>query len=399
MLAKPGSEEDAICSPRSRPSWPKDATWYSRKARQIIGVTEETTTGVHRLKEMSAKGHAAVPRHQRQRLGHQVEVRQPLRLPRIAGRRHQARHRRDGGRQDRRGGRLRRRGQGQRAGAARCRRQVWVTEIDPINALQAAMEGLPRRDDGLGLPTRPTSSSPPPATRTIITTHMAAMKDNAIVCNIGHFDNEIDIASLEKYPVGRDQAAGRPRDLPRTASTHHHAGQGPAGEPGLRHRHPSYVMSSSSFANQTIAQIELFTHTPTTWARSTCCPSTSTKVARLQLKTLNAQLTELTDEQAAYIGVPKQGPYKARHLPLPSERQCAPTSCSCSRSRAFVSARGHRAGERCAGACAARQGWRRRKAGDETAGAEAAGRRDAGCAGCRPRRPQARRARWRRRSA
>ena len=139
---------------------------------------------------------------------------------------------------------------------------------------------------------------------------MDKMKDQAIVCNIGHFDNEIDIASVEKYqweeikpqvdhiifPDGKRiimLAKGRLVNL------------------GCGTGHPSYVMSSS-FANQTIAQIELFTR-PDSYAAGKVYvlpKHLDEKVARLQLTTLNAQLTELTEEQAAYIGVPKQGPFK-----------------------------------------------------------------------------------------
>ncbi|MBI3368772.1 MAG: adenosylhomocysteinase, partial [Burkholderiales bacterium] len=140
--------------------------------------------------------------------------------------------------------------------------------------------------------------------------HMAAMKHNAIVCNIGHFDNEIDVAAVEKYtweeikpqvdhiifPDGKRiimLAKGRLVNL------------------GCGTGHPSYVMSSS-FANQTIAQIELFTHSDYyEQGKVYVLPKhLDEKVARLQLKTLNAQLTELSEEQATYLGVPKQGPYK-----------------------------------------------------------------------------------------
>jgi adenosylhomocysteinase len=140
--------------------------------------------------------------------------------------------------------------------------------------------------------------------------HMAAMKDQAIVCNIGHFDNEIDIASVEKYeweeikpqvdhvifPSGRRiilLAKGRLVNL------------------GCGTGHPSFVMSSS-FANQTIAQIELFTHSDYyEVGKVYVLPKhLDEKVARLHLKKVGAMLTELSDEQAAYIGVPRQGPYK-----------------------------------------------------------------------------------------
>jgi adenosylhomocysteinase len=141
---------------------------------------------------------------------------------------------------------------------------------------------------------------------------MARMKDQAIVCNIGHFDNEIDVASVEKYqweeikpqvdhiifPDGKRiilLAKGRLVNL------------------GCATGHPSYVMSSS-FANQTIAQIELFTQTDKYPVGVYTLPKhLDEKVARLQLKKLNAQLTTLTEQQAAYIGVPVQGPYKAEH--------------------------------------------------------------------------------------
>ena len=142
--------------------------------------------------------------------------------------------------------------------------------------------------------------------------HMKKMKDQAIVCNIGHFDNEIDVASLGNYaweeikpqvdhvifPDGKRiilLAKGRLVNL------------------GCATGHPSYVMSSS-FANQTIAQIELFTNTAKYPVGVYTLPKhLDEKVARLQLKKLNAVLTELTDQQAAYIGVPKDGPYKADH--------------------------------------------------------------------------------------
>jgi len=142
--------------------------------------------------------------------------------------------------------------------------------------------------------------------------HMAKMKDQAIVCNIGHFDNEIDVASIEKYqweeikpqvdhvifPDGKRiilLAKGRLVNL------------------GCATGHPSYVMSSS-FANQTIAQIELFTRNQDYPVGVYTLPKhLDEKVARLQLKKLNAQLTTLTAQQAAYIGVPVHGPYKAEH--------------------------------------------------------------------------------------
>jgi adenosylhomocysteinase len=188
--------------------------------------------------------------------------------------------------------------------------QVWVTEIDPINALQAAMEGfkvvtMEYAADKADIFVSATGN------KSVITfAHMAAMKDQAIVCNIGHFDNEIDVAALEAcrwdeikpqvdhviFPDGKKiilLAKGRLVNL------------------GCATGHPSFVMSSS-FANQTIAQIELFTQ-PDRYAvgQVYVLPKhLDEKVARLHLKKVGAMLTELTDEQASYIGVDKQGPYK-----------------------------------------------------------------------------------------
>jgi len=188
---------------------------------------------------------------------------------------------------------------------------VWVTEIDPICALQAAMEGfrvvtMEYAADKADIFVTTTGNK-----GVIRHEHMAAMKHNAIVCNIGHFDNEIDIASIEKYeweeikpqvdhvifPDGKRiilLAKGRLVNL------------------GCGTGHPSYVMSSS-FANQTIAQIELYAHKDRYEAGKVYVlpKHLDEKVARLQLVTLNAQLSELTEEQAAYIGVNKAGPYKA----------------------------------------------------------------------------------------
>ena len=190
--------------------------------------------------------------------------------------------------------------------------QVWITEIDPICALQAAMEGyrvvtMDYAADKADIFVTATGNF-----HVITRDHMLKMKDQAIVCNIGHFDNEIDIAGVKQYqwenikpqvdhiifPDGRRiilLAEGRLVNL------------------GCGTGHPSYVMSSS-FANQVIAQIELFTNTDKYPVGVYVLPKhLDEKVARLQLKKLNAQLTELTDAQARYISVAKDGPYKPDH--------------------------------------------------------------------------------------
>ena len=310
VLADPKSEEETCLYAAIKAKLAEDPTWYTRKSAQIIGVTEETTTGVHRLKEMSAKGtlpfrainvNDSVTKSKFDNLyGCRESLVDGIKRATdvmIAGKIAVVCGYGDVGK-----------------GSAQALRslsaQVWVTEIDPINALQAAMEGyrvvtMDWAADKADIFVTTTGN------KDVIThDHMVAMKHNAIVCNIGHFDNEIQVASLEKYqweeikpqvdhvifPDGKRiilLAKGRLVNL------------------GCGTGHPSYVMSSS-FANQTIAQIELFTH-PDSYdiGKVYVLPKhLDEKVARLQLKTLNAQLTELTDEQAAYIGVPKQGPYK-----------------------------------------------------------------------------------------
>jgi adenosylhomocysteinase len=190
--------------------------------------------------------------------------------------------------------------------------QVWITEIDPICALQAAMEGyrvvtMEEAADQADIFVTATGNF-----HVIGHDHMKRMKNNAIVCNIGHFDSEIDIASLRQYkwenikpqvdhiifPDGKRiilLAEGRLVNL------------------GCGTGHPSYVMSSS-FANQVIAQIELFTNPDKYAVGVYVLPKhLDEKVARLQLQKLNAHLTELTDAQSRYIGVDKTGPYKPDH--------------------------------------------------------------------------------------
>lgn len=310
VIANPTSEEERELYAAIKVRLAADATWYSRKSAQILGVTEETTTGVHRLKEMSVKGtlmfrainvNDSVTKSKFDNLyGCRESLVDGIKRATdvmIAGKIAVVCGYGDVGKGS---------AQALRALSA----QVWVTEIDPINALQAAMEGyrvvtMDWAADKADIFVTTTGNK-----RVITHDHMLAMKHNAIVCNIGHFDNEIDIASLEKYeweeikpqvdhvifPDGKRiimLAKGRLVNL------------------GCGTGHPSYVMSSS-FANQTIAQIELYTHSDAyDVGKVYVLPKhLDEKVARLQLKTLNAQLTELTDEQAAYIGVPKQGPYK-----------------------------------------------------------------------------------------
>jgi adenosylhomocysteinase len=194
--------------------------------------------------------------------------------------------------------------------------QVWVTEVDPICALQAAMEGyrvvtMDYAADKADIFVTATGNY-----HVITHDHMKKMKDQAIVCNIGHFDNEIDIAGIEKYSweeikpqvdhVIFPEANGAPEKRLIILA------KGRLVNLGCGTGHPSYVMSSS-FANQVIAQIELWGAAGTTKypvGVYTLPKHLDEKVARLQLKKLNAQLTELNDQQASYIGVKKEGPFK-----------------------------------------------------------------------------------------
>jgi adenosylhomocysteinase len=310
LISDPKSEEERCLYASIKAKLAVDPTWYTRKAAQIIGVTEETTTGVHRLNEMSAKGtllfrainvNDSVTKSKFDNLyGCRESLVDGIKRATdvmVAGKVAVVCGYGDVGKGS---------AQALRALSA----QVWVTEIDPINALQAAMEGYRvvtmeyAADKGDIFVTCTGNKG------VIRHEHMRAMKDQAIVCNIGHFDNEIDIAAIEKYqweeikpqvdhvifPDGKRiilLAKGRLVNL------------------GCGTGHPSFVMSSS-FANQTIAQIELFTHSDYyELGKVYVLPKhLDEKVARLHLKKIGAVLTELTDEQAAYIGVPKQGPYK-----------------------------------------------------------------------------------------
>ncbi|WP_018152675.1 adenosylhomocysteinase [Leeia oryzae] len=312
LLNHPGSEEETFLFASIKAKLAQDPTWYSTRLNQIKGVTEETTTGVHRLYQMFERGELKFPAINvndsvtKSKFDNLYGCRESLvdGIKRatdvmIAGKVAVVAGYGDVGKGS---------AQALRALSA----QVWVTEVDPICALQAAMEGY-----------RVVTMDEAASQADIFVTctgnfhvitheHMKAMKDQAIVCNIGHFDNEIDVASIKQYtwenikpqvdhvifPDGKRiilLAEGRLVNL------------------GCATGHPSYVMSSS-FANQTIAQIELFTRTADYPVGVYVLPKhLDEKVARLQLKKLNAKLTTLTDTQARYIGVNKEGPYKPEH--------------------------------------------------------------------------------------
>jgi adenosylhomocysteinase len=312
VIAKPTSEEETSLYAAIRARLKQDPLWYSKRIRQVRGVTEETTTGVKRLYQMAKDGQLAFPAINvndsvtKSKFDNLYGCRESLvdAIKRatdvmVAGKVAVVCGYGDVGKGS---------AQALRALSA----QVWVTEVDPICALQAAMEGYRVVTMDYAADKGDIFVSATGNYHVITHAHMLRMKHNAIVCNIGHFDNEIDVASLKQYrwenikpqvdhvilPDGRRLlllAEGRLVNL------------------GCGTGHPSYVMSSS-FANQTIAQVELFTQTARYPVGVYVLPKhLDEKVARLQLKKLNVELTQLTDEQARYIGVDKAGPYKADH--------------------------------------------------------------------------------------
>jgi adenosylhomocysteinase len=312
VLDKPGSEEEICLFDSIKAHLAKDPQWYSKRLPHILGVTEETTTGVHRLYQMHKEGKLAFPAINvndsvtKSKFDNLYGCRESLvdgikratdvmvagKIAVIAGY-----------------GDV---GKGSAQAMRALSAQVWVTEIDPICALQAAMEGYRVVTMDYACEHGDIFVTCTGNYHILTEQHMLKMKDQAIVCNIGHFDNEIDVASLKKYqwenikpqvdhvifPDGKRiilLAEGRLVNL------------------GCGTGHPSYVMSSS-FANQTIAQIELFANTKAYPVGVYTLPKhLDEKVARLQLKKLNAQLTTLTEEQAAYINVKVEGPYKPEH--------------------------------------------------------------------------------------
>jgi adenosylhomocysteinase len=316
-LAHPTSEEEVELFKSIKAQLAKDPSWYSTRLAQVKGVTEETTTGVKRLYDMAKSGTLKFPAINvndsvtKSKFDNLYGCRESLvdGIKRatdvmIAGKVAVVAGYGDVGKGS---------AQALRALSA----QVWVTECDPICALQAAMEGyrivtMDYAADKADIFVTATGNF-----QVITHEHMKAMKDQAIVCNIGHFDNEIDVASLKQYPweeikpqvdhIIFPAVDGRPGKRIILLA------QGRLVNLGCGTGHPSYVMSSS-FANQVIAQIELFGNTDKYPVGVYVLPKhLDEKVARLQLKKLGAQLTELSDAQATYIGVKKEGPYKPEH--------------------------------------------------------------------------------------
>ncbi len=312
VLDNPSSEEEVALYDAIRERLKAQPGWYSNILGNIQGVTEETTTGVKRLYQMQKDGELLFPAINvndsatKSKFDNLYGCRESLvdSIKRatdvmVAGKLAVVLGYGDVGK-----------------GSAQSLRglgaTVWITEIDPICALQAAMEGyrVVTMDEAASQADIFVTAT---GNYQVIThDHMAQMKDQAIVCNIGHFDNEIDCASLEQYqwenikpqvdhiifPDGKRiilLAQGRLVNL------------------GCATGHPSFVMSNS-FTNQTLAQIELFQKRDQYENKVYILPKhLDEMVARLHLGKIGVKLTTLTDEQAAYIGVSTDGPYKADH--------------------------------------------------------------------------------------
>src|SRR3982751_5326045 len=311
-IQKHSSEEERVLFASIKAKLAKDPTWYSTRLAQVKGVTEETTTGVKRLYQMAKDGSLRFPAINvndsvtKSKFDNLYGCRESLvdGIKRatdvmVAGKVAVVAGYGDVGKGS---------AQALRALSA----QVWVTEVDPICALQAAMEGyrvvtLDYAADKADIFVTATGNF------SVIThDHMKRMKHNAIVCNIGHFDNEIDIAGLKKYkwenikpqvdhvifPDGKRiimLAEGRLVNL------------------GCGTGHPSFVMSNS-FTNQTLAQLELYTKGDQYENKVYVLPKQlDEKVARLHLKKLGVQLTQLSETQSSYLGIDIGGPYKPDH--------------------------------------------------------------------------------------
>ena len=312
VLDNPESDEERVLFAAVRAHLAADPHWYSKRLAHIKGVSEETTTGVHRLYQMAAKGELKIPAINvndsvtKSKFDNLYGCRESLvdGIKRatdvmVAGKIAVVCGYGDVGK-----------------GCAQALRalsaQVWVTEVDPICALQAAMEGyrvvtMEWAADKADIFVTATGNY-----HVITHDHMVAMKDQAIVCNIGHFDSEIDVASMRQYRWENIKPQVDHIILP-SGNRIILLAEGRLVNLGCATGHPSYVMSSS-FANQVLAQIELFTNTDHYPVGVYILPKIlDEKVARLQLTKLNAQLSVLTQKQADYIGVKVEGPYKSEN--------------------------------------------------------------------------------------
>ncbi len=312
ILDKPSNDEEKALYASIRNKLNEDPAFYSRIKKNIQGVTEETTTGVARLYQMQKSGELPFPAINvndsvtKSKFDNLYGCRESLvdGIKRatdvmVAGKTALVIGYGDVGK-----------------GSAQSLRglgaTVFIAEIDPICALQAAMEGyrVVRLDDvvqDVDIFVTATGNF-----QVIRHEHLIRMKDEAIVCNIGHFDNEIDVSSLKKYEWENIKPQVDHITLP-TGNRIILLAEGRLVNLGCATGHPSFVMSNS-FTNQVLAQIELYTKGDNYENQVYVLPKyLDEAVARLHLEKIGAKLTELSTEQAEYINVPKEGPYKPDH--------------------------------------------------------------------------------------
>jgi adenosylhomocysteinase len=312
FLDKPGSEEEEILFKLIKRTLQEKKGWFTELARNIRGVTEETTTGVHRLYEMQKKGTLLFPAINvndsvtKSKFDNLYGCRESLvdgirRATDVmmAGKVAMVCGFGDVGK-----------GSAASLRSAGCR--VMVSEVDPICALQAAMEGYEVTTMEDAAPRADIFVTATGNKDVITLEHMRAMKDRAIVCNIGHFDNEIQVSALRNFKWTNIKPQVDEIEFP-DGKRIILLSEGRLVNLGNATGHPSFVMSAS-FTNQTLAQIELFTN-PGKYERKvyTLPKHLDEKVAMLHLEKVGAKLTKLTPEQAAYIGVSPEGPFKPDH--------------------------------------------------------------------------------------
>jgi adenosylhomocysteinase len=312
VISRPSNEEEEVLFAAIKNKLKQQPDWYEKNARAIRGVTEETTTGVHRLYEMHRKGTLLWPAINvndsvtKSKFDNLYGCRESLvdgirrgtdvmmagKVAMVAG-----------------FGDV---GKGSAASLRQAGCRVLVSEIDPICALQAAMEGYEVTTMDDAAPRADIFVTATGNVDVITIEHMRRMKDRAIVANIGHFDSEIQVNALRNYKWVNVKPQVDEIEFP-DGKRIILLSEGRLVNLGNAMGHPSFVMSSS-FTNQTLAQIELWTNPGKYEKRVYTLPKhLDEKVARLHLAKIGAKLTELNDKQSAYIGVPQQGPYKPDH--------------------------------------------------------------------------------------
>jgi adenosylhomocysteinase len=312
VIAKPTNEEEEVLFASIKQRLKQDPDWYERVGKAIKGVTEETTTGVHRLYIMAKEGRLLFPAINvndsvtKSKFDNLYGCRESLvdgirrgtdvmmagKVAMVAG-----------------FGDV---GKGSAASLRNAGCRVLVSEIDPICALQAAMEGYEVTTMDDAAPRADIFVTATGNVDVITIEHMRKMKDRAIVANIGHFDSEIQVAALKNLRWHNVKPQVDEIEFPDSKRIIL-LSEGRLVNLGNAMGHPSFVMSAS-FTNQTLAQIELWTN-PGKYDKQvyTLPKHLDEKVARLHLAKIGAKLTKMTDKQATYIGIPQEGPFKTDH--------------------------------------------------------------------------------------